>query len=380
MFKRLQRLKGRGRESCFLWGARQTGKSTLLKELFPRSPVYDLLRSDEFERLNRRPALLREELLADPPGSLPVILDEVQKVPALLDEVQWLITNRRLSFVLCGSSARKLKRGGGNLLGGRALRYELFPLVYPEIPRFDLLRALNQGLVPRHYLAEESEPLVRAYVGDYLKEEIAAEALSRNIPGFARFLEAAAFSNGEIVNYQNIAADCGVSSPTVKEYFQILVDTLLAHFVPCFQKRPKRRVIQAPRFYFFDVGLAGTLLKRGKIQYRGETFGKAFEHFIFQELMAHSHYSRTHYPIHYWRTASQLEVDFVLGDHDVAVEVKGVEQAGPHHLRGLRALGEEYSVKHSIVVSLDTRPRVMDGIHILPWQVFLEKLWSGELL
>lgn len=381
MYSRLQALQGRGKESCFLWGARQTGKTTLLKKLFPAAAFYDLLLSDEFERLLRRPALLREELLAAPtPSSRPVIIDEVQKIPALLDEIQWLMTNRRYSFILSGSSARKLKRSGANLLGGRALRYELYPLVSREIRDFDLFRALNHGLLPRHYLAKDPEPLLRAYVGDYLKEEIAQEALSRNIPAFGRFLQAASFSNGEIVNYHNIAADCGVSSPTVREYFQILEDTLLARFVPSFQKRPKRRVIQSPKFYFFDVGLANSLLKRGKIAYPSEVFGRAFEHFIFQELSAHRHYSGLHYPIAYWRTASQLEVDFILGDHEAAIEVKGTEQADARHFRGLQAFCEEYSVKKRILVSMDPRPRLVGNVQVLPWKVFLDRLWSGDLL
>lgn len=379
MFKRIQTLKGRGRGSCFLWGARQTGKSTLLQGLFPDSSRYDLLLSDEYRRLQTRPSLLREELLAEPPGDRPVVVDEVQKVPELLDEIQWLIVNRGVRFVLCGSSARKLKRSGANLLGGRALRCELFPLVYPEIPDFDLLRALNRGLLPRHYQAEDPRGMMEAYVGDYLKEEIAAEALTRNVPAFGRFLEAAAFSNGEIVHYQNIAAECGVSAPTVKQYFQILEDTLIARLVPAFRKRPKRRVIQSPRFYFFDLSLANFLLKRGEIVPRSEAFGKVFEHFIQQELAAHSHYSGARYPISYWRTASQLEVDFVLGDHEVAVEAKATERVAPQHLRGLKAFREEYKTRRSIVVSLDSRPRVVDGIDILPWETFLRRLWSGDI-
>ncbi|MEK7766420.1 MAG: AAA family ATPase, partial [bacterium] len=233
--------------------------------LFPDAPRYDLLRSDEYARLQAHPARLREEILARPPAGGRVVIDEVQKIPALLDEVQWLMVNHRIPFVLCGSSARKLKRSGANLLGGRALRHELFPLTFAEIPGFDLLRALNHGLLPRHYQAAQARPLLEAYVGDYLKEEIAAEALTRNLSAFSRFLEAAAFSNGEIVNYRNIASECGVSAPTVKQYFNILEDTLLARFVPVYRARPKRRVIQAPRFYFFDVGVANVLLKRGPI-------------------------------------------------------------------------------------------------------------------
>ncbi len=381
MYRRLQEFVGLGKESCFLWGARQTGKSTLLRSLFPDSPYYDLLLSDEFERLNRRPKIFRDELLSGlKHKGLPIIVDEVQKVPILLDEIQWLIVNHNLQFILCGSSARKLKRGHGNLLGGRAIRYELYPLVYKEIPDFNLMHALNSGLLPRHYAHESPERLIKSYVGDYLKEEIMAEALTRNIPAFGRFMEASAFSNGEIVNYNNIASECGVSAPTVKEYFQILEDTLIGRFVPSFQKRPKRRVILAPKFYFFDVGLANYLLKRGTIVDRSEAFGKAFEHFICQEIFAHRHYCGKDYSISYWRTASQLEVDFILGDHELAIEVKGAHETQGRHLKGLRAFQEEYKVKRAIVVSLDTRIRKTDGIWIYPWKDFLDELWSGALI
>jgi predicted AAA+ superfamily ATPase len=381
MFKRRQTLSLRGNESCFLWGARQTGKSTLLKELFPNSLKYDLLLSSEFGRLQINPSLMLEELLAEPPGDLPVIIDEVQKIPQLLDDVQWLMVNKNIQFILCGSSARKLKRSGANLLGGRALRFELLPLVYPEIPDFNLLRALNHGLIPRHYLSNQPELLLESYVGEYLKEEIAAEALTRNIPAFSRFLEAAAFSNGDIVVYKNIASECGVSAPTVKEYFEILEDTLIGGFVPSFQKRPKRRVVQAPRFYYFDVGLVNFLLKRRNIVPKNEVFGKAFEHFIYQELIAHSHYSGLKYPISYWHTSSDLEVDFILGDHEIAIEIKGVDQISGHHLKGIKAFQEEYTTKRAILVSLDPKPRQLDnGITVLPWEHFLNKLWNGELM
>ncbi len=381
MYKRRQSLALRGKESCFLWGARQTGKSTLLKELFSKSPKYDLLLSSEFGRLQINPSLMLQELLAEPPGDLPVIIDEIQKIPQLLDDVQWLIVNKNVQFILCGSSARKLKRSGANLLGGRALRFELFPLVYPEIPDFDLLRALNHGLIPRHYISNHPGLLLESYVGEYLKEEIAAEALTRNIPAFSRFLEAAAFSNGDIVVYKNIASECGVSAPTVKEYFDILVDTLIGNFVPSFQKHPKRRIIQAPRFYYFDVGLANFLLKRKNIVPKNEVFGKAFEHFIYQELVAHSNYSGLKYPISYWHTTSDLEVDFILGDHEVALEIKGVDQITGHHLKGLKAFQEEYTTKKSILVSLDPKPRQLDNeIVVLPWDHFLNKLWGGELI
>ncbi len=379
MYFRKQIFEGAGTESLFFWGARQTGKSTLLKMFFTNSLYFDLLRSDVFERLQRNPSMLREIILADPPNK-PVIIDEIQRIPALLNEVHWMIVNKNIRFILSGSSPRKILRSGANLLGGRALRYELYPLIYQEIPDFDLKQALNHGLLPRHYLSKNPEKLISAYIGSYLQDEIMAEAKIRNIVSFSRFLEAAAFSNGEIVNYTNIASDCGVSAPTVKEYFQILVDTLTGRFLPSFQKRPKRRVIRAPKFYYFDIGIANYLLKRKSIEQGSETFGKAFEHFIYQEIHTHSSYSGMYYPISYWRTASQIEIDFVLGDHEVAIEIKATEQANPRHLKGLKSFAEEYKVKKLILVSNDPFPRQIGDIMILPWKIFLDKLWAGEII
>ncbi len=366
-------------ESFFLWGARQTGKSTLLKYLYPDALWYDLLLAEVYSRLLANPSLIRENLLANPEVKL-VIIDEIQRIPELLNEIHWLIVNTSTRFILSGSSPRKIIRANTNLLGGRAQRYELYPLVSAEIPDFDLLRALNHGLLPRHYLAEQYTRMIAAYVGNYLKDEISSEARIRNVGVFARFLEAAAFSNGEMVNYSNIAADCGVSAPTIKEYFQILEDTLIGRFVPVYQKKPKRKVIQSPKFYFMDIGIANFLLKRGKIAYKSEAFGHAFEHFIYQELHAHSHYSGLEYSISYWRTTSQLEIDFVLGEHQVAIEVKTSDNIYDRHLRGLKAFKEEYAVQQSIVVCTEPLARLHQGILILPYREFLEKLWAGEII
>jgi uncharacterized protein len=379
MYIRKQIFKGSGRESLFLWGARQTGKSTQLKALYPDSLYFDLLLSDVYERLQRNPSELRQIILTDPPAE-PVIIDEIQRIPALLNEVQWLITNIGVKFILSGSSPRKILRSGANLLGGRALRYELYPLVYSEIPDFDLLRALNHGLLPRHYLTKNPEKLISAYIGSYLRDEIMTEARIRNIANFSRFLEAAAFSNGEIVNYTNIATECGVSAPTVKEYFQILEDTLTGRFLPSYQKKPKRRVIQSPKFYYFDVGIANYLLKRKSIEFGSESFGKAFEHFIYNEIYAYASYSGLQFPLSYWRTASQLEVDFVLGENQVAIEVKATTQANPRHMKGLKQFAEEYKTQKLILISNDPYPRQIENILILPWQIFLDRLWLGDMI
>ena len=371
-------------QSAFLWGPRKTGKSTYLKQAFPESVVYDFLKTDVTLDLLRSPSLLREQLLAnrEQAAASPVILDEVQKVPAILDEVHWLIENAGLNFILCGSSARKLIKGSVNLLGGRAWRFEMFPFVFPEIKQFDLLRALNQGLVPSHYLQQHQyQRSLRAYVQDYLKEEVFNEGLVRNMPAFSRFFEAMGYSHGGLINYANIARDCGVDAKTVKEYFQILADTLLGTFVPPYKKRQNRQVItKASKFYLFDVGIAGHLSQRKITKARGEQFGKALEHFVFMELNAHRSYHDLHYGISFWRTKSGLEVDFILGDGEIAIEVKGASRVDNTDMRPLRTYMNEFKPRLGVVVSNEKYERRVGDITVLPWQVFLNKLWAGELL
>ncbi len=380
MYQRQQIFNGLGNESAFLWGARQTGKSTLLKSLYPGSLYFDLLLSDVFLPLQSRPSLLREAVIQADTHRQPVIIDEIQRIPMLLNEVHWLMTNHGIRFILSGSSPRNILRSGIHLLVGRALKYELYPLVYPEISDFGLKRALNYGLLPRHYLSTTPQKLLAAYIGSYLRDEIMSEARIRNITAFTRFLEAAAFSNGEIVNFTNIASDCGVSSPTIKEYFNILEDTLTGRFLPSFQKKAKRRVIAAPKFYYFDVGIANYLLKRKDITPGSDVFGRTFEHFIYQEIYAHSKYSELNYNINYWRTASQLEVDFVLGDGEVAIEVKGTEMAHPRHINGLKNFDEEYHPKKMFLITNEAFARRIGLIDMLPWKVFLDMLWGGQII
>lgn len=379
MYVRKQVFKGIGSESIFFWGARQTGKSTLLKQMFPDAIWIDLLLSDVFRRFSAQPQLLREMVHVADQAKL-VVIDEIQKVPGLLDEIHWLMVNKQVQFILSGSSPRKIIRSGANLLGGRALRYELYPLVSAEIDDFQLDKALNNGLLPRHYLSSNSKKLMDAYIGNYLNDEIVAEAKIRNVQAFSQFLRAAAFSNAEQVNYSNIASDCGVSHNTIREYFQILEDTLIGRFVPVYQKKPKRKVIQSPKFYFFDLGIPNNLLKRGIIEPGTEAFGHVFEHFIYQELHAHSKYSELDYSISYWRTVSQIEVDFILGDNQVSIEVKGTDNVNSKHLKGLRSFSEEYVTQKQILVSLDPIERMVGDIHLMPWRVFLQRLWNGELI
>ena len=379
MFTRFLLIQDIENESVFLWGARQTGKSTLLKNLFPKARYFDLLKSDDFERFNRRPALLREELEIVKESEI-IIIDEIQKVPQLLDEVQWLIVNRNLRFILSGSSARKLKRSGANLLGGRAISNKLFPLVSAEIPDFNLIRAVNNGMLPRHYIVENAQKRLQAYIGEYLQEEIRAEALIRNLASFTRFLEVAAITSGEIVNYLNIASECGVSSPTIKEYFSILEETLIGYMIPAFTEKTKRRVVQASRFYYFDVGIVNYLLKRRLLQPGSADFGKAFEHLIIQEIIAYLRYSENENQLSYWRTSSGYEVDAVIGKAKVAIEIKSSKEVQSNHTKGLKAFIEEFPETRSIIVSLDKNYRLMNGLEIIPAELFLKKLWSGEIV
>lgn len=364
--------------SFFLWGPRQTGKSTYLRATFKDALFIDLLDASEFRRFSQEPNLLR----AEANQNSCIVIDEIQKVPTLLDEVQKLIVERQIRFGLCGSSARKLRRGHANLLGGRAIRYEMFGLVSAELnTHFDLVKIINRGNLPVHYFSEEHKLLVRSYVADYLKEEIANEGLVRNLPSFSQFLDLSALSDTEVVAYSSFARDVGVAVNTVREYFQIMVDTLLCRFVPAYTKRPKRRTIQSPKFYFANVGVVNFLAKRGEILPGSESFGKAFENFVCHELHAYASYSQRYFAIAYWRLTTGIEVDFILGDMQYAVECKATAKVQSDHLKNLRELKTDYpNVRQCILVCLESRERLTDdGILILPINSFLDRLWQGSL-
>jgi len=374
------------RQSAFLWGPRLVGKSTLLKQRFPRSLRFDFLKSDLYLELLRNPSLLRERIVAGLDtgtidSSQPIILDEVQKAPAVLDEVHWLIEERGCSFILCGSSARKLKRGHANMLGGRAWRVEMRPLCAREIPDFNLLRAINNGLVPSHYLQESARKSHRAYLQDYLKEEIIAEGHTRNIPAFTRFTDILGFCNGEMIVYAKVARDAGVDAKAVREYFQILSDTMIGTLITPFSRKGERDIIsETPKFYLFDVGLAQFLSKTYIAEERGTAFGHAFEHFIFMELHTHRLYSESDYSISYWRTGSGLEVDFVLGSGQTAIEVKSGSVSSASDLKGLFRFVDDYSPSRAIVVTNETSRRKMGPVDLVPWREFLDDLWAGKVV
>ncbi len=359
-------------KSYFLFGPRQTGKTSLVEHSFKNSKVYSLLDSNIYLTLNQRPSRLREELTRD---DKIVIIDEIQKLPILLDEVHLLIEKLNIKFLLTGSSARKLRRGGVNLLGGRARSQTLHPFIYKELnTTIDLLRVLNYGLIPSIYFSDFPEEDLKAYTGNYLREEIASEGLTRNIPAFSRFLEVAALCNGNIINYTQISSDAQVPKSTVQEYFKILQDTLIAEEVPAWKKTKKRKPVLTSKFYFFDVGVVRHLQHRSQLKEKSPEMGEAFETYIFHELKSYIDYV-SHGSLHYWRSKSNFETDFILNETS-AIEVKAKTNIGNRDLKGLLALQEEHLLRHYVVVCLEDRPRKINNIQILPWKLFIEKLWD----
>lgn len=360
--------------SAFLWGPRKVGKSYFLKRHFKSAVTLDLLESDTFSQFASRPALLRERFHKH--RGL-IIIDEIQKIPALLDEVHWLIENSASQFILTGSSARKLKRGHANLLGGRAWRRIMTPLSFLEVEGFDLEAVMASGLLPSHYLSPEPKEDLRAYIADYLKEEIAAEAKIQNLPAFSEFLRVAAVTSSELLNYVNVASETGVKVKTVRDYFQILEDTYLGFRVPPWTKSRERRMILTEKFYLFDVGVANYLTRR-IVSLGTPEFGKSFEHYILMELKAFQAYKNQELEIRFWRTSSGQEVDFVLGDKELAIEIKASARVTDKDLRHLKTLREDGPVRRSVVVCLETQPRTVGDIDIMPWQDFLRSLWAGD--
>lgn len=382
-FKRTIDLPGPTEASFFLWGARQTGKSSLLKDIFKDSLWIDLLHADQHQRYLTRPEILREELAQSAAKYDHVVIDEIQKVPALLDEVHWLIENSSTNFALCGSNAVKVRRAGVNLLGGRALRYRLRGLSAKELgSELNLERLLNRGYLPRIYQSGRWRSLLRSYSYDYLTTEIAAEGLTRNLAGFSNFLRIAAHSDTEIINYTNIAGECGTSVPTVKSYYRILEDSMLGDWVPAFRRKQKRRVSKLPKFYFSDVGIVNELTRRHIIEPRTEPFGKAFENWVHHELCCYLEYTELFKDVAYWRLSGGTEVDFIVGDMEFAVEAKASANITNQRLKALRSLVvDNPSVKKRVVVSLESRSRLTeDGIDILTVSDFIQQLWDGQII
>ena len=379
--RQLDLMEATAHKSCFLFGPRQTGKSMLIRETVPKgTPIYELLDHRLWMDLSADPTRMRQEIEAKNLRNKLVVVDEIQKLPVLLDEIQLLIETRKIRFLLTGSSARKLRQSGVNLLGGRARSRYLHPLSWKELgPRFDLMTALNRGLLPSVYFSDDASEDLRSYVGTYLKEEVTAEALTRNIPAFARFLEVAAACSGQMFNKTAVASDAQVPRTTVIEYFEILKDTLIGYELPAWNRSKKRKAIETAKFYLFDVGVARALRKLPPLVQRSTDLGDALEHFLFHELKTYIDTRRPGWDLHYWRSTSQFEVDFILGEH-TAIEVKATRSVSPRDLRGLEALAEEKMMKHLVLVCQEATPRKVGAILILPWQEFLERLWADAFV
>ncbi len=315
---RLLKIELPPKRSAFLWGPRKTGKTYWINRHFSDSILIDLLKTDLFADYASHPSLLRERYQGH--KGL-VVIDEIQMVPDLLNEIHWLIENTEVSFLMTGSSVRKLRRGHANLLAGRAWRYTMTPLSWAETEGFDLEQIIISGLLPPHFLSPDPIQDLRSYVADYLKEEIAAEAVTQNIPAFAEFLRVAALTSGELLNYTNVGRETGVSAKVVRNYFKILEDTLLGFRVSPWRKAKNRRLIETEKFYLFDVGLANYLARRTPKVGTPE-LGHSFEHYILMELKAYQAYRNPELDIRYWRTSTGFSVDFILGDMYVAIEVK----------------------------------------------------------
>jgi predicted AAA+ superfamily ATPase len=380
MFERVIDLKALvQRKSFFLFGPRQTGKSTELRRCFPGAAFIDLLEADTYRELTARPETLRQSWLS--PRQDLLIVDEIQKLPLLLDEIQLLLDrNKALRVILTGSSARKLKRGNANLLGGRAWTCRLHPLVSPEIPNEDLAIRLNRGGLPAIYSSGDYGEELRAYVGTYLQEEIKAEGLTRSIENFSRFLEVAGLTSGEQLNYAAVANDAQVPARTVREHYQILKDTLIGEDLPAYQNTVKRKPVATAKFFLFDLGVANVLKRQSGLQQGSVAYGRALEHLVFLELRAYLDYTRRTDSLSFWRTRTgSFEVNFLVGD-DVAIEVKSKRAVSHADLNGLLALGEERKLKRRIVACQEPRPRRTDeGIEILPVEIFLKRLWSNSI-
>ncbi len=373
------------KHSVFLWGPRRTGKSYWIRQNLPDAPLLDLLQTDTFAEYASRPSLLRERHGAETDSSrrVPIVIDEIQKLPELLDEVHWLMENRKLTFLLTGSSARKLRRGHANLLAGRARRREMRPLCFPEIDRLELERVVVSGLLPPHFVSDDAVDDIRSYVNDYLKEEIAAAGLATSLPAFSDFLRVAALTSSELLNYTNVAREVGVSAKVVRGYFDLLEDTLLGFRLSPWTRSQNRRLIHTAKFYLFDVGIANFLAKR-RPQPGTPEFGKSIEHLVLMELIAYRSYRGQDLDVCFWRTSTGQEVDFLLNDREVAIEVKASSRVAASGLRPLTALADDGPVRHRLVVCLEREPRQISDHHgritLLPVHVFLEKLWAGRIV
>ncbi len=379
------------RKSLFLFGPRQTGKSTYLKNKYPEALYINLLRLKEYQQFQRNSSLLSEvvESYIESENTIGlVIIDEIQKIPELLDEVHHLIEkNKTLRFILTGSSARKLKLKGVNLLGGRASWCQMHPLCFPEIePHFADLwkKKLIIGGLPS--IIDSIAPLedLSDYIGLYLKEEISSEGLVRSIESFSRFLEFAAHTNAEQINFANLGSDANLPASTVRSYYTILTDTLIGFELPAFYQTKKRKALTSAKFYLFDCGVYNAIIGRTEIIKGTVEYGKVFEQALFLEIKAYLDYCQKNKKIEFWRSTSKFEIDFLVYDklsEIIAIEAKASENPSEKDFKGFKAFEEDFKLLRKIVVCNAEKPRKTNtGIEIIPVKIFLKQLWSNKIL
>lgn len=362
--------------SYFLFGPRGTGKTSWIKSTYKDCVYIDLLDDEVYRSLLAQPTQLLEWIPRVKRHS-PIVLDEVQKIPSLLDEVHRLIEKEKLRFILTGSSARKLRRGGANLLAGRALTIEMFPLTQLELgPDFDFSKSIHYGHLPLALTSDQPKSFLNAYINTYLKEEIQAEGLTRNLPNFARFLQVASFSQGSPLVISNIAQEIGIERKVVEDYFSILRDLLLSIELPVFSKRKKRDLITKRKFFYFDVGVFRTLRPRGPLDSIEEINGPALETLILQEMRAYNSYLQFDYEISYWHTRKHQEVDLIMyGPRGFfALEVKATKRLRPVYFEALKEFSQDYPEAHLYMIYLGSELRVIEGVTVVPVREFMAGL------
>lgn len=361
-------------------GPRRTGKSSFILNQVRPDLYFNLLEAETFARFAYDPGLLKKSLS---PDKKLICIDEIQKLPNLMDEVHSLIeSNKNFRFILTGSSAKDLKKSHTSLMAGRARQLHFLPFSFIEIKdyHFDLKKFLLYGGLPDSYLSPDPWEELKDYAGAYLKEEIQASAYVRKIENYARFLEFAALSSGELLNYQSLANDSYIPARTIKDYYQLLEETMIGHNLRPFRKKASRKEVSTSKFYFFDTGVLNAFIKRKNLSEKSNEYGNLFEHFIFLELKAYQLLNRADWDLEFWRSHKGEEVDFILGKGEIAIEVKSSTHFKENHLKGLNEFAKQYKSKRLILVCRASEKKLCQGVEIYPWELFLEELWSGEII
>lgn len=367
-------------KSVLLLGPRRTGKSSFILEQVKPDLYFNLLETESFSRFAFDPSLIKKSIEEH---HKIICIDEIQKLPNLMDEVHSLIaSNKNLRFILTGSSAKNLKKSHTSLMAGRARQLNFLPFTYNEIKNhhFNLQKFLLYGGLPDVYLSSDPWEELKDYAGTYLKEEIQASAFVRKIENYARFLEFAALSSGQLLNYESLANDSFVPSRTIKDYYQLLEETMIGYNLKAFRKKTSRKEVSTSKFYFFDMGVLNSFVKRKSLSEKSEEFGNLFEHFIFLELKAYQLLNRADWELEFWRNHNKDEVDFVLGSGEVVIEVKSSSNFRLEHLSGIKKFRNEYKSKRQLVVSQVKEKMLVDGVEVYPWQDFLEELWNNQII